>query len=213
MLSRTWQEINAVTMKMNIPNALTVSRIILTPVFYYLIIQPEPDLKIAASILFLIASITDWYDGYIARRFNMTSRWGQFMDPLADKFLVSTALAVFAYLNYVYWWMVLIVIIRDFTITFLRSFAEYIGRPIITSSLAKWKTAFQMTFVFALLLYMNIPVFPEVRLNLVQSPWMQWTTILFSIVVLLTAISGIQYLIGNRAHFGELIRRLFRRIS
>ena len=200
-------------MKMTIPNVLTLSRIFLTPVFYFLIVQPDSNLKIAASIVFLVASITDWYDGYIARRFNMTSRWGQFMDPLADKLLVSTALAVFAYLNYIYWWMVLIVIIRDFTITFLRSFAEYIGRPIITSSLAKWKTAFQMTFVFALLLYMNIPVFPEVRLNLVQMPWLQWTTILFSLVVLLTAISGIHYLIVNRAHLSELLRRLFRRIS
>ena len=200
-------------MKMTIPNALTILRIILTPVFYYLILQPEPHLKIIAGVVFLIASITDWYDGYIARRFNMTSRWGQFMDPLADKFLVSTALAVFACLNYVYWWMVLIVIIRDFSITFLRSFAEYIGRPIITSSLAKWKTAFQMTFIFALLIYMNIPVFPDVRLNMVKAPWLQWTTLLFSIVVLLTAISGIHYLIVNRAHLNELMRRLFRKVS
>ena len=200
-------------MKMTIPNALTILRIILTPVFYYLILQPEPHLKIIAGVVFLIASITDWYDGYIARRFNMTSRWGQFMDPLADKFLVSTALAVFACLNYVYWWMVLIVIIRDFSITFLRSFAEYIGRPIITSSLAKWKTAFQMTFIFALLIYMNIPVFPDVRLNMVKAPWLQWTTLLFSIIVLLTAISGIHYLIVNRAHLNELMRRLFRKVS
>lgn len=200
-------------MKMTIPNQLTTLRIILTPVFFYLIIQPELGYKITASVIFLIASITDWYDGYIARRLNMTSRWGQFMDPLADKLLVSTALAVFAYLDYVYLWMVIVVIVRDFLITFLRSFAEYIDKPIATSSLAKWKTATQMTFIFALLLYINIPILPEIRLNLVTNPWIQWTTILFSFVTLITAVSGIQYLIMNYKHFGELIRRTFHRVT
>ena len=196
-------------MKMTIANQLTMVRIILTPIFFILIIQPQLELTITASFIFLIASITDWYDGYIARRFNQVTKWGQFMDPLADKLLVSSALVVFALLNYVYWWMVIIVIVRDFLITFLRSFAVYIGKPIVTSAVAKWKTAIQMTFVFTLLLYMNIPILPEIRLNLVNNPYIQWTTISFSIVMVLTAFSGVHYLIMNRSHFTEIKNRYF----
>ena len=143
-------------MELNIPNQLTILRILLTPVFVLLFVNESPDLKLYATIIFLIASFTDWYDGYIARRFNMVSRWGQYMDPLADKILVSSALFVFAYTDYVYWWMIIIIVFRDVVITFLRSFALSIGRPIITSNLAKWKTFTQMGFIFAILLYINI---------------------------------------------------------
>lgn len=195
-------------MKFNIPNILTIIRILLTPVFVVLLIQPNENLRIVASFIFLVASITDWYDGYIARRLDMMTRWGQFMDPLADKLLVSSALLVFAYLDYVHWWMVILVVVRDFLVTFLRSFAEYVQKPIRTSGFAKAKTAIQMTFIFALLIYINIPVFPEIRLSLVQHPWQQWTSLVFSVVVLLTVISGVHYVIVNRDHFIELARRL-----
>lgn len=195
-------------MKLTLPNQLTIFRIIATPVFCYLIIQPGMLFRIAAFFIFLFASLSDWYDGYLARRYNLTSRWGQFMDPLADKILVSAALVVFAYMDYIYWWMVILVVFRDFLITFLRSFAVYVDKPIVTSSFAKGKTVVQMTFIFALLLYMNIPLFPEVRLNLVKHPWIQWTTLLMSVVVLLTLISGIHYLIANRDYLKEIGRRL-----
>ena len=117
-----------------IPNQLTIIRMILTPVFVYLFIIDDPVYKLAASIVFFVAAFTDWYDGYFARRFQSITRWGQFMDPLADKILVSSALFVFAYLEYVFWWMIIIIISRDALITFLRSFALRIGKPIITSA-------------------------------------------------------------------------------
>ncbi len=197
-------------MKYSIPNQLTIFRIILTPVFLYLIIQPEADYKLYAGIIFLLAALTDWYDGFIARRYNLTSRWGQFMDPIADKILVSGALAVFAYLNYVYWWMVIIIILRDFLITFFRSYALHIGKPIITSNLAKWKTFMQMTFIFLLLIYINIPNLPEIHLNKVENPWYLWSTLIFFITVLVTTISGVHYIIVNRTHAVELGRRLIK---
>ncbi len=200
-------------MKFTLPNQLTLFRIILTPVFYFIIIQPEPSFKLAAAAIFFIASVTDWYDGYFARRFNLTSRWGQFMDPLADKFLVSAALIVFAQLDYILWWMVILVVLRDIIITGLRIFALYIGKPIITSSFAKWKTFLQMGFIFALLIYMNIPGVPEIHLHRVPNIWFLWTTLVFSAVVLFTTISGIHYLIMNFAHVSELTRRIFKKIA
>ena len=195
-------------MELNIPNQLTILRILLTPVFILLFIHEAPDLKLYAAIVFLIASFTDWYDGYIARRFKMVSRWGQYMDPLADKILVSSALIVFAYMDYIYWWMVIVIVVRDAVITFLRSFALSIGRPIITSNLAKWKTFSQMGFVFAILLYVNIPGLPDIRLSHNAHPWQLWTTITLFIVTLITALSGILYFISNWSHLIELWHRI-----
>jgi len=194
---------------MTLPNQLTILRIILTPVFFYLFIQADPICKIVASLIFLVASLTDWYDGYIARRYDMTTRFGQFMDPLADKLLVSTALILFAYLGFVYWWMVILVVIRDFTVTFLRIFAVSVDQPIVTSSFAKWKTGIQMTFIFVLLLYLNLPFLPDIHLNVVSNPWLQWTTLTMLVVVFLTVMSGVHYLLKNRSLFKEISQRIF----
>ncbi|MGD9489537.1 MAG: CDP-diacylglycerol--glycerol-3-phosphate 3-phosphatidyltransferase [Calditrichaceae bacterium] len=199
-------------MKLTIPNQLTIIRIILTPVFLYFIIQPDQSLILLASLIFMFAALTDWYDGYIARRLNLTSRWGQFMDPFADKILVSTALGAFAYLNYIYWWMVIVIVFRDFLITFLRSYALYRGKAIITSNFAKWKTFFQMVFIIALMIYINFPQLPDIHLNQTVNPFLLWTTLSLSFVVLLTAISGIHYLIVNRSHTIELWRRFSRSV-
>ena len=200
-------------MKFTIPNQLTIIRMILTPVFVYLFIIGDPVYKLAASIVFFVAAFTDWYDGYFARRFQSITRWGQFMDPLADKILVSSALFVFAYLEYVFWWMIIIIISRDALITFLRSFALRIGKPIITSAVAKWKTFIQMGFVLAFLIYINIPGLPSVHLTDTTHPWFMWTTITLSIVVGLTIFSGIHYLIVNCSHIIELGRRIGRLFS
>jgi CDP-diacylglycerol--glycerol-3-phosphate 3-phosphatidyltransferase len=195
-------------MKINIPNQLTLIRILLTPLFLILFIQEPSGSKVWAGIIFFVAAFTDWYDGYYARRFQSVTRWGQFMDQLADKILVSSALIVFAYSRYVYWWMIVIIIGRDAIITSLRSFALQIGKPIITSMFAKWKTFLQMGFVFALLIYINIPNLPDVSLDQAAQPWFLWTTITMSVVVLLTFISGVQYFISNWSHLVELGRRI-----
>ena len=165
-------------MKFTIPNQLTLIRIFLTPVFVFLFIDPDPQYRLIASIVFLIASLTDWYDGYIARKLHQVSRWGQFMDPLADKILVSSAM---------------ISVNAD---------------PAGNIHFAKWKTFLQMIFVFAVIIYLNIPGLPEIRLHYVENPWIQWTTIILAIVVVLTAISGIHYLVVNFSHIIELGRRI-----
>lgn len=200
-------------MRLTTPNQLTILRMILTPIFIVLFLEGGPTNILIASIIYLLASITDWYDGYMARRLQLVTRWGQFMDPLADKLLVSSALIVFACEHYVEWWMVIIIILRDFIVTGLRSFALYIGKPIITSVLAKWKTFAQMASVFIILIYISIPGLPEIRLDRVQHPYLLWTTWIMLLVVLLTVISGTQYLIVNYSHVSELFRRTLYWIS
>ncbi|MBN1407067.1 MAG: CDP-diacylglycerol--glycerol-3-phosphate 3-phosphatidyltransferase [Calditrichaceae bacterium] len=200
-------------MKFTIPNQLTIIRIILTPVFVVLFIQDDSIYRLTASIVFFIAAFTDWYDGYYARRFQSVTRWGQFMDPLADKILVSSALVVFAYMKFVFWWMIFIIIGRDALITYLRSFALHIGKPIITSVAAKWKTFVQMGFVLSFLIYINIPGLPSVHLNDTSHPWLLWTTITLAVVVGLTLFSGIHYLLVNQSHLIELARRIGRIFS
>ena len=200
-------------MKFTVPNQLTIIRIALTPVFAYYFLQPGADNTLIATILFFVASFTDWYDGYIARRFNLITRWGQFMDPLADKILISTALVCFAAKDLVFWWIIIVIVMRDAIITFLRSFALSIGKPIITSVFAKWKTFLQMFATFAILVYINFPKLPSIRLSDAENPWLLWTTILFLIIVLLTLISGIQYLVVNREHLSALWRRLSKQLE
>ena len=190
-------------MKLTVPNQLTILRILLTPVFLYFYLQSEPVQKIIGTIIFFIAAATDWYDGYVARKFNIITRWGQFMDPLPDKILISSALLVFAYTGYLYWWMVWIIVIRDFLITFLRMYALHHGKSIVTSYLAKWKTTFQMTATFILILYTNFNLIPDAY----PPPYTHWITLTFLGVTLLTAFSGIQYLVENRSHVFEIWRR------
>ena len=194
-------------MKLTIPNQLTILRILLTPVFLYFFLQDTPEYKLIGTIIFIFAAATDWYDGYVARRFNIITRWGQFMDPLADKILISSALGAFAYLGYLHWWMVIVIVIRDFIITFLRMFALHLGKSIVTSNLAKWKTSIQMTAVFALILYLNFPSADIYQINPLPPSYSHWTTIVFLLVTLLTAYTGFQYLIENRTHMYELFHR------
>ena len=200
-------------MKLTIPNQLTILRIILTPVFLYLFIQESVDLQLAGTIVFFVASATDWYDGYIARKFNVITRWGQFMDPLADKILISAAFFVLAYVKVLFWWMVWIIVVRDFLLTFLRIFALKVGKSVVTSTFAKWKTFSQMGVLIIVLLYINIMnygLFPALNKPV---PYNHWISLLMLFVTFITALSGIFYLIENRAHLYEIYRRIFGRLT
>ena len=199
-------------MKLTIPNQLTILRILLTPLFIYFFLQDSTQSIFIGTITFFIAAATDWYDGYVARKFNIVTRWGQFMDPLADKILISAALFIFAYLKYLYWWMVITIIVRDFMITFLRLYALHLGKSIVTSYFAKWKTFIQMSAVLCLLIYLNIPQAEIYQLTKYPPPYNHWISILFLSVTLITAITGLQYLIENRMHVYELFKRTAKKI-
>jgi CDP-diacylglycerol--glycerol-3-phosphate 3-phosphatidyltransferase len=197
-------------MRLTIPNQLTILRILLTPIFIFLFLKKTSFEQLSGSLVFLIASLTDWYDGWYARKFGVISRWGQFMDPLADKIVVTSALITFAILNYVFWWMVWIIIVRDIIVTFNRINALYIGRPIITNSIAKWKTATQMAAIFLILIYMNLWNFFHHGNQPYQARYFDVIGIAMVLVTILTVLSGIIYIIENRDAILNILRNLFR---
>ena len=133
---------------MVLPNQLTTLRIILTPVFLFLFLSENPILKQISLAIYILAAITDWYDGWLARKFNYITTWGKFMDPLADKVLTSTAFFAFVAIGVLELWMVLVVVFRDLLITGLRLFADWQKKSFTTSKLAKAKTLVQMIFIF-----------------------------------------------------------------
>jgi cardiolipin synthase len=149
-------------MKHHLPNILTVLRIVLVPVFIYLVILPDFYARIGAILLFILASATDFIDGQLARRWQVTSEFGKFMDPLADKMLVISALFALLYLEHqVALWMVLVIIGRDFLITFMRWLAIRRGTSLRTSRLGKAKTTFQMSSIVLIMAIIAIRTHPQ----------------------------------------------------
>jgi CDP-diacylglycerol--glycerol-3-phosphate 3-phosphatidyltransferase len=196
---------------MVLPNQLTILRIILTPVFLILFLSPDPLLKQISLAVFFIAALTDWYDGWLARKFNYITTWGKFWDPLADKILTSSAFIGFAILNIIEVWMVVIILARDFIITGLRAYADYKNLPFPTSYYAKWKTFIQMFFLYYLLIVyigMHSKQIYEGNEN-IFSILMNGHFIYYAMlaITIITLHSGITYFIQNRL----LIVKLFSR--
>ncbi len=181
-----------------VPNVLTVIRIILTAIFLVLIFAEGWYWKHLALLVFTVASLTDFYDGRIARRYGTVTSFGRFMDPLADKLLVSSALISFVLLGMVEAWLVAAMLGRDLAITGLRVYAIRRGRPVVTSRLAKWKTMLQLVLIFGILVFINFRVL-EAKLTsqplvLVDSMSHLVMNILVASVTLLAVISGVLYL-------------------
>ena len=139
-----------------IPNFLTVFRIVLVPFFIYCLVGDFQNSKLYAALIFGIAAISDFLDGKIARKYGIITRFGTFMDPLADKILVLSAMFTFVVLGYIPLWMVIIIILRDFFITILRMTMERNGITMVTSRIGKIKTVIQMTSINVILFYMII---------------------------------------------------------
>ncbi len=150
----------------NIPNILTYIRIILIPVFVLVFFLPFDGVNVAVTAIFGVAAITDWLDGYLARKWNQTSRFGAFLDPVADKLIVGVALVLLVQANPNALMSVAAAVIigREITISALREWMAEIGEraQVAVSSIGKWKTAAQMTALL-LLLYreplLGIPVY------------------------------------------------------
>ena len=196
---------------MVLPNQLTVLRIVLTPVFLVLFLSDDPLLKQISLGVFIIAALTDWYDGWLARKFNYITSWGKFWDPLADKILTSAAFLGFAFLKLVPLWMVIVILVRDFIITTLRAYADYRGKTFSTSYYAKWKTFLQMIFLYYLLIIYVGKLSPQVLpANKEIFDMLLDSNFIYFFMLFITAItfhSGITYLYKNR----NLIAGLFKR--
>jgi CDP-diacylglycerol--glycerol-3-phosphate 3-phosphatidyltransferase len=120
-------------------------------------------MKQVAVVIYIVAALSDWYDGWLARKFNYITSWGKFWDPLADKILTSTAFIGFAVVDLIPWWMVIIIVGRDVLITLLRVFADMKNFNFVTSYYAKWKTMLQMIFLYYLLILYVAQCTPEVN--------------------------------------------------
>ena len=171
---------------MNLPNKLTTLRVIMIPFFVFFLLWQHGEnytFRMIALALFIIASLTDLLDGKIARKYNLVTNFGKFMDPLADKLLVCSALICLIELNALPAWMVIIIISREFIISGFRLIASDNGVVIAASYWGKFKTTFQMVSV--VLLILDIPALAFV------------TTICVWIALLLTIVSLVDYIYKN----------------
>ena len=191
---------------MTLPNQLSILRIILTPIFVFFLFSDRYYSEITATIVFFVASLTDWYDGYVARKYGYVTKWGKFLDPLADKILITSALFSFWFLKYIQLWMVLVIVFREFLIICLRLYAFNTRKPMITSNLAKWKTFSQMTLIYIILIYINIK-------SIVEFDYQKMQNIIDKaalVAVFFTVLTGIIYLFGSKRHLKAIALRFYR---
>ncbi|UWG98643.1 CDP-diacylglycerol--glycerol-3-phosphate 3-phosphatidyltransferase [Dehalobacter sp. DCM] len=183
---------------MNLPNTLTLIRIIMIPIFMVVLLVRTPEgaayfacQDYIAGALFIIASATDGIDGYIARKYHLVTNLGKFLDPLADKLLVSAALIALVQLGTVPAWIVWVILAREFAITGIRAIAAADGVVIAASKLGKWKTVSQLLAI-ALLILRDWPL-SALNIHLGQP--------LLYIALALTIISGVDYIWKSKQLF------------
>lgn len=169
---------------MNLPNKLTVLRVLLIPFFVAALLAGDgqiPMLRYVSAAIFIVASLTDMLDGKIARKYNLVTNFGKFMDPLADKLLVCAALICLVELKQIPAWMVIIIVSREFTISGFRLVAAEQGIVIAASYWGKFKTTFQMIAV--VLMILNIKA-----LGLVTD-LMVWAALILTVVSLVDYVA------------------------
>ena len=173
---------------MNLPNKLTMFRVILIPFFVFFLLAPyfEGYGNYVAVAIFIVASLTDLLDGKIARKYNLVTNFGKFMDPLADKLLVCSAMICLVELKLLPAWIVILIIAREFIISGFRLIASDNGIVIAASYWGKFKTTFQMLMVIVLLLNFDISAFKILG------------TVLVWIATILTVVSLIDYIMKNK---------------
>jgi CDP-diacylglycerol--glycerol-3-phosphate 3-phosphatidyltransferase len=188
-------------MKLNIPNSLSLLRIGLTPVFIIFLFYDHPYANLWALIIFLVASITDALDGYYARKHDQITDQGRFLDPLADKILVLSALISFAVLEVIPYWMVALIVFRDLFITGLRVVMDNKGFQMVTSNIAKAKTSFQLAIIVMILFYLG---FSKVQFDSLSDliQFIRYYDLIYFltlIVTIFTTYTGFSYIYENRS--------------
>ena len=168
----------------NLANYLTISRVLMIPIIMYFLTCDSKFYSFMASFIFFIASLTDWVDGYIARKNNFITAFGKFLDPLADKLMVMSIMIMLIPLGRIDAWIVIVIIAREITITGLRSIAITEGIVIAASKLGKYKTVFQLAALVGLTMHYEYYGF-DFHYN---------ATILLWIALGLTLLSGFDYL-------------------
>ena len=172
----------------NVPNVLTLVRILLVPVLVVALLDETPDGDVIAAAVFALAALTDGLDGYIARRRQQVTTFGKLMDPLADKLLVIAALISLVSLDRLAAWIAMVIIARELAVTGLRSVAAEQGVVIAASWLGKAKTLLQVAAIICLIAFDPAPA---------------WVDALLYLAVAITLISGADYFLGLRKRIQE----------
>jgi len=187
----------------NLPNAITLSRLVLAAIFVVAMGFPGLSGYLVALVSFSVAAATDWLDGYLARKMGLVTPLGKLLDPLADKILVCAAFVFMSVLDFAPVWVTALIIGREFLVTGLRQIAVEAGQVLAADRLGKWKTTFQLIFIIASLVQLCCLALTD------ASPFMQFVTGLTArdgliimpslwISVALTVISGGNYLWSGR---------------
>ena len=177
---------------MNLPNKLSLMRVMCIPAIVVLLYLPEDGCRIAAGILFILASATDWLDGHIARKHNLVTDFGKFIDPVADKLLVLTTLIMLLHRRQMEAWIIIIILSRELAVDGLRMVAVGQGKVIAASWFGKIKTTCQMILIIACIL-LNLHVFA------------MWYMIVMAVVtVAMTLFSAVDYFMKNRSVFSSM---------
>ena len=174
---------------MNLPNKLSILRVLCIPAIVLLLYLPSDGCRIAAGILFILASFTDYLDGHIARKHNLITDFGKFIDPVADKMLVLTSLIMMLHLGLMEAWIIIVILCRELAVDGLRLVAVTQGKVIAASKFGKLKTVSQMVLITVSLL-LNLSCF---------SAW--YMIVLSVLAVLLTLLSAVDYFVRNRSVF------------
>lgn len=193
-------------MSLTVPNIISLLRIIIAPVYLLLIISGNPEYVRLAVFLFIMGAFSDYVDGWIARKFGVTTRLGKFVDPLADKILTLAAFISFVRLEIIPLWMVLVIIFRDFGTTILRVYADSRQFNIKTLFSAKAKTFLQMLFIILILIFLYLKnsdlahIDAKLMDSVIYSEYV-WGAMFF--ITIVTIATAIEYLIRNRKLFSS----------
>jgi CDP-diacylglycerol--glycerol-3-phosphate 3-phosphatidyltransferase len=192
-------------MKHHIPNLLTIFRILITPFFIYSFFQPGLLWRIVMLLVFIFSTLTDKVDGHLARKYGWESALGKFLDPLADKILITSAFICLIFVNYIDVWMVAVIVVRDFVVTGLRSYGHKINQPVKTLEIARWKTGVQTVVLYIAFAYLILKsLFNEYAIeSIIITRIEKWRFIwvLMLIATLFTLLTGIIYIFKNRHLF------------
>jgi len=190
-----------------IPNMITLFRILLTPLFLYFLLSDGQYYMLFALIVFIVASVSDGVDGYVARKHGFVSEFGKFADPLADKILIISSFIALIFLDIIPLWMVIIVVLRDVTVTAIRMIMIKRGNSIVTANIAKAKTVFQIVFIYVVISFKMLLQLPFMKflyptINFLESNNFYW--ILMLITTIFTLYTGILYLLDNKSIFKKI---------
>lgn len=193
-------------MKFTLANIITLSRLFIAPIFLVCILSDSPSAVTAAIVLFIVGAATDWLDGFLARRYGEVTDHGVFLDPLADKVLTTSAFVALFLIDVMPLWMVIVIVVRDFGTTAMRSIADDRGTIMQTSYAAKVKTFLQMGFIiYALVLYWLVVAGPNdaTRMTFHQTLYSNVTYYIELGITLLTIYTAIMYVFSNRHLFSR----------